>query len=114
MIGILLFGTLLMSSEGLVHLVHLLEDGHPVSKSLVQEVGDLDVLVNLLVSVEIGLEQIKIAVSKLLKGGLHGSSEGCIGVFEIALALVGGLGARCFVDLCTSTSTRGGFASGTS
>lgn len=77
-IGILLFGIELMSNESLVHIVYVSEGRHPVSESLVQEVGDLSVLVDLFVSVEIRLEQIKIAVSKLLKGWLHSSGKCCI------------------------------------
>lgn len=103
-----------MTSKGLVHVVHLVEDGDPIGQSLVKEVGDVRVLVDLFVSVEIGFEQVKVAVGQFLQGGPHGGSEGSIGVFEIALSLMGGLGARCFVHFCTSTSTSSGFSSGTS
>lgn len=114
MICILVFGIPLVSNEDLVHVVHLAKDGDSVGKSLVEEVVDGRVLLDLLVSVEIGFEPVKIAVGEFLEGGPHGGSEGSIGVFEIALALMGGLGARCFVDFCTSTSTCREFSSGTS
>lgn len=114
MISVFLFDVVFMQGEGQVHLVSLIEQGDVVSESLVEKVGDLSVLIDLFVSVEIGFEQVEVAVRELLKSRLHGSSKGSIGVFEIALALVGGLGTRCFVHLCTSTSTGRGFSSGSS
>lgn len=89
-----------------------MEFRQPILASLVEEANDVAVLVDLLVGVEVGFEALEIPISKLLKSGLHGSSQGGISIFQIALTLVGGLGSRCVVDLCTTTSACGRFSPG--
>lgn len=78
MMGVLMFGIEFVPTEGLIHFVRLIDDGLRVIKALVEEVGDLFVLVDLLVSVEIRFEQLETTVSQFLEGWLHSGSEGSI------------------------------------
>lgn len=80
--------------------------------TLVEEANDVLVFVDLAVGVVLGPETVQISVGEVLKSRLHGSREGGISIFQIALTLMGGLGARCLVDLRTTTSTSGRFSPG--
>lgn len=81
----------------------------PTLESLVQEAGDLGVLLDLLVGVEFGLEQVNIPICKLLEGRFHGGCHVGISIFQIALTLMSCLGARRLVDLLAAPSPGCGF-----
>lgn len=94
-----------------VQVMRGLDVGDSLLKTLIQEANDFVVLVDLFVSVVVGAKTIQVAICKLFKSGFHGSSQVGIRIFQIALTLMSGLGARVVVDLCTATATNSRFAS---
>lgn len=87
------------------------EVGDSLLVPLVQEANDFVVLVDLFVSIVVGAKTVQVAICKLFKSRFHGSSQVGIGIFQVALTLMSGLGARVVVDLCTATATNSRFAS---